>query len=107
MRRKQEIHSAEAATAINSLHVSWIYFNQEMRRKYHLAKRFAFYHADTNIDYIIRVEKEFKKLELKDSEDYLIQENDFGDWHIYTMCLSDKASKRLENMGVHITDTVH
>ncbi len=98
---------AESARAINSLHVSWLYFNHETRKKYHLQKKFAFYYSDLKVDNIVRLEKEFVRLDFSDSEDYSIQESSFGDWHIHTICLTDSARKQLEMLGVRVMEKMH
>jgi len=94
----------EAVRVINSLHVAWVYCNPATRKKYHLEKKFAFYHSDLKLDHIVRLEKEFLRLQLIEPDDYYLHESAFGDWNIYTICLTDKATKRLEQMGISISE---
>ncbi len=92
----------EAINVLNSMHVSWIYLNPALRKQYDLEKDIAYYHADSNIDEITRIEKEFNKLNLIAEKDYYVQDTTFDDGHIYTICLKEAASKKLENMGIKL-----
>lgn len=96
-----------AVKALNSMHISWIYLDSEIRRNYHLDKAIAFYHSDFNGDIINQIEKHFNNLCLKKLKDYYIQETSFDDRMIYTICLKTNTGKKLEKLGVELTERLH